>query len=445
MSTNPGRIGKYELQERLVSGAVGEIWKAFDTQQHTYVAIKIIPVTEQTSTDFTQRFYREAEVLVALHHPNILQVQDFRVSQSGSQAYLIMDYVEGPSLAGYLDTTAHKGTIAPFPETIRLLAPIADALDYAYQRNVIHGALKPAAILLDKDGATSLAPGTPKLTDFGFNHIQNPLALSLGDVPYISPEIAQGYAGTNRSDIYSLGVILYEMCTGALPFHGETPSDILMQHIHGTPTSPTLINPHIPPALTAVIMRSLARNPAARPATATALVTTAAKALNMSLPEKTSQSRSLPGTIDPSSLSGISGTLDTMNSPTYLSTPSQQPPSKGLPVSPVVVGSTTPALPPPPVVSSATPVLPVTPTGSMPTLQTTGENKTATPQISQPMPAVPASTPGPMTPTGPTIATQAPGQPVPPHTPLYKRRPGWLYIGLVALLLLALVGSALGV
>ena len=107
MSINPGRIGKYEFQERLISGAVGEIWKAFDTQQRRYVAIKIIPVNEQTGTDFTPRFYREAEILEALHHPNIVPVQDFRVAQSGNEAYIIMDYVEGPSLADYLDNAGY--------------------------------------------------------------------------------------------------------------------------------------------------------------------------------------------------------------------------------------------------------------------------------------------------------------------------------------------------
>src|SRR5439155_8491428 len=186
----------------------------------------------------------------------------------------------------------------------------------------VHGALRPAAILLGKVDAISPSPGEPKLTDFGLNHIQNPLALPLDSVSYISPEMAQGLASTNRSDLYALGVILYEMCTGALPFNGDTPSDILMQHIHGTPTSPALINPHIPPALTAVIMRSLARDPAARPPTATALVTTAAKALNTSMPEGIGLSRSSLGTVDPPSLSGISSSLDTMNSPTY---PSQLP------------------------------------------------------------------------------------------------------------------------
>ena len=184
----------------------------------------------------------------------------------------------------------------------------------------------------------------------------NPLTLPLNDVSYISPEVAQGFAGTNRSDLYSLGVILYEMCTGAMPFHGDTPSDILLQHIHGTPTSPALINPQIPPALTAAIMRSLARDPAARYPTATALVTSVARALNISMPESISHAHPSPGVINPPSLSGMD-TVDARNSPTYLS----QQPQQSLPKAPSV--------PPSPVISSSTPALPVTPTGSAPVIQ----------------------------------------------------------------------------
>src|SRR5947209_7622308 len=358
MGMNQRRLGKYELQERLGSGAVGEIWKAFNTQQHCYVTIKITPVNIETSPDFTPRFYREAQMLAALRHPDIVSIQDFHMSQTGSEAYIIMDYVEGPSLADYLSTTAHMGKITPPAEIVRLLAPIADALDYAHQRNVVHGALRPAAILLGKVDATYPSPGEPKLTDFGLNHIQNPLAFPLDSVSYISPEIAQGLAGTNRSDLYSLGVILYEMCTGALPFSGDTPSDILMQHIHGTPTSPVLVNPNIPPALTATIMRSLAREPAARFSSATALVTAVANALNVSIPESLSHSQPLSGTANPPSLSGMSSSLDTANSPTYPIQLPQQSLSQGfVPVPPVVASGNTPVLSPPPVVSSSTPIL----------------------------------------------------------------------------------------
>src|SRR5258708_16571749 len=214
--------------------------------------------------------------------------------------------------------------------------------------------------------ATTSSTGEAKLTDFGLNQIQNPLALPLNDVAYISPEIVQGFSVTNQSDIYSLAVILYETCTGALPFHGDTPSDILMQHIHGTPTSPALINPYIPPPLTPAIMRSLARDPSARHSTATALVTAAAKALNISMPESIGHSNPSLGTVNPPSQSGISGSMDTMNSPTYLSHLSQQSQSKSPPVPPVVAGNNTPVLLPSPPISSSAPPLSGPPTDPPP-------------------------------------------------------------------------------
>src|SRR6266496_455692 len=222
------------------------------------------------------------------------------------------------------------------------------------------------------------------------------------------------------------------MCAGDVPIHGDTPSDILLKHIHGTPTSPALINPQIPPALTAVIMRSLARDPAARYPTATALVTSVARALNRSMPESISHAHPSPAVINPPSLSEMD-TVDARNSPTYLS----QQPLQSLPKAPPVLPS--------PVISSATPALAVTPTGSVP----------AAP-LSQPPLALSASTPIPAILSGTSAppqaasqaASQAPGQPVPsPTTPVppgQKRRPGWFSIALVAGLLVVLVGSAFG-
>lgn len=422
MSMNRSQLGKYELQERLGSSAVGEVWKAFDTQQRLYVTIKIISVNEQTAADFTSRFYREAQILTTLRHPNIVPVQDFRLSQSGSEAYLIMDYVEGSTLDDYLTATARQGKISPFTEIVQLLAPIAAALDYVHQRGVMHGALRPAAILLSNQGETTLASGEPMLTDFGLNQMQNPLALPPDDAPYVSPEIAQGHPGTIRSDLYSLGVILYEMCTGALPFSGDTVSDVLMQHIHTTPISPVLINPQMPPALTAVIMRSLARDPSARYPTATALVTAVAKALNVNVPEGLSHSSLSISPINPPSQSGIRVNQELMNSPTILSPSSQPSPSTALSAPPVAASSNTPVLPPRPAISSATPVL--APTGSTATIPA--------PEVRQTPPAQASP---------PVSAAVAPASP-----PTRKKRPGWFYIALVAVVLVVVAGgSILGV
>ncbi|HLJ32373.1 MAG TPA: protein kinase [Ktedonobacteraceae bacterium] len=447
MGMNQRRLGKYELQERLGPGAVGEVWKALDTQQQRYVAIKIIPVTAQNSADFAPRFYQEAQILATLRHPHIVPILDFSTRQDMREAYIIMDYVEGPSLADYLSETADVGKIPPPAGIVRLLTPIASALDYAHSRNVLHGALKPAAILLDKESAASNSPGEPKLTGFALHH-KNPLSLSLSDVSYISPEVAQGFAGTNRSDLYSLGVILYEMCTGALPFPGDSPNDVLMQHIHGTLTSPALINPHLPPALVGAIMRSLARDPASRFSTAMALVTTVAHALNVSVPESSSHARSSLSTGN-SSQSRISSSSDMMNNPAYPGQPIQQPSSSNAPSVPsFVAGSNTPVLPPPQVISSSTPVLHMTPM-----MQTPAQAEMDMPTVltaSSPS-ADPASKTIPTAPAGPLSPSQTPGRPVPAVPPLppapaaQKRRRGWLYIVLVAALLVVLGGSIFSV
>src|SRR6266516_3312526 len=361
------RLGKYELQDRLGRGGIGETWKAFDTQQHRYVAIKIIRVNPETSDEFLPRFNREAQAVVALHQPNIVQVQEFSTSQNGNEAYVIMDYVEGPSLADYLDATAHTGKIPPAAEVVSLLTSIAAALDYARQHRVLHGALRPAAILLDQYSSTVSSPGEPKLTNFGMHQKRDPRLLPLDDVSYMAPEIAQGYAST--------------------------------------PTSPVLVNPHIRPALAGVIIRSLAKDPAARFSSATALVNSVALALNTS--GGMSQSHPSLSGINPPSFSGISGPLDAMNSPTYLSPlpqkmPFQSPPSSQSPqsplVPPVIAGSNTPALPPPPVSPSVTPILPVTPTGTVPTVQSSASTAMYGPtSISQPSGSYPViSTSGPM-------------------------------------------------
>jgi len=446
---SPRRLGKYDLQERLGRGGIGETWKAFDTQQHRYVAIKIIRVNPETSDEFLPRFNREAQAVAALHHPHIVQIHEFSTSQNGNEAYVVMDYVEGPSLADYLDATAHTGRIPPPTEIVSLLTPIAAALDYAHQHKVLHGALKPTAILLDRHSATASSSGEPKLTNFGMHQKQDPRLLPLDDVSYIAPEIAQGYASTARSDLYALGVILYEICTGALPFQGETSSDVLMQHIHGAPTSPILVNPQIRPALTGVLIRGLAKDPAARFSSATALVTAVEKALNMSA--SLGQSHPSLSAINPPSFSGISGPLDAMNSPTYLSPlPQHMPfqpsqPLQSSPVPPVVASSNTPVLPPPPVMPSTTPVLPVTPTGSIPTVQPSAiYGPTYPSQASGSYPVI--STSGPMPAMAPP--SSLPQQALPPPTPVQassasKRRRRGLFIALLVLLLVALLGSGI--
>lgn len=429
---NQRRIGKYELHERLGHDATNSTWKAFDTQQRRFVALKTIEVNFNSSNEFLPRFEQEAQAVAALQHPNIVTLLETFVAQNGNEAYIVTDYVEGPSLLVYLNATARTGKISSSAEIVQVLTPIAAALDYAHQHRVLHGALTPTAILFDKHRSTQLLPGEPKLTNIGMHQRRDPRMLAVDDAPYISPEVAQGHAGTERSDLYALGVILYELCTGALPFQGETASDILMQHIHSVPTAPALINPQIRPALTSVIMRSLAKEPSARFSSAMSLVTAVAKALNTSVPENIVQSNLARGIITPPSFSGTSG-LDTMNSLTSISPlPQSSPlPSSAL-VPPVVASSNTPALQPPPVSSATTPIVSYTPTAATPntysrSTQMAGQE---TPGISS------ASSSRAVTENRPEFVT-------PPTSPARKRRGRGLFVALAVVLLIAVLGSML--
>ena len=297
-SSGPRRLGKYELRERLGRGGMGEVWKAFDTQLQRYVALKFLHADLQNDPSFVSRFEREAQVIASLHHPNIVKIYDFQISQppesESTIAYMVMDYVEGQTLANYIRSTSRLGKFPSAADLLYLLTPIGAAIDYAHQRSMIHRDIKPSNILLDKRNTSRNQIGELILTDFGIAKLLGTATSTqsgwwFGTPLYTSPEQARGLPGDERSDLYSLGVILYEICTGVLPFQGNNPASILMQHINAMPTSPALINPTIPPALTVVILRSIAKDPAARFPSAASMVAALAEALNMPIPEGLSQ------------------------------------------------------------------------------------------------------------------------------------------------------------
>ncbi|GAC1460204.1 MAG: hypothetical protein PVSMB2_19880 [Ktedonobacteraceae bacterium] len=314
MSTNARRIGKYELQEQLGHGGMAEVWKAFDIQLHRYVAIKILHANLQEDPNFVARFEREAQLIASLHHPNIVQLHDFQIASQESNtttAYMVMDYVEGETLGQYIEKTSRQGNI-PYPaEIVQLFTYIGLAVDYAHQKGVIHRDLKPSNILLDRRNTTHTAAGEPILSDFGVAKLMgtsgNTLAgTHVGTPLYISPEQVSGYAGNERSDIYALGIMLYEIVTGVLPFQGDDPTTVMAQHLNATPTSPRYINTNIPPALETVILRSLAKDPAQRFPNASSLAAAIAEGLDVPVPEK------LGKPVFP---------VDTVDMPTYLVSP----------------------------------------------------------------------------------------------------------------------------
>ena len=200
---------------------------------------------------------------------------------------MVMDYIEGPTLAEYIRNTSRKLQFPAAEDIVYIFTQVSLALDYAHEKGMIHRDIKPANIMLDERHLTSNALGLPILTDFGIAKLQGGAAdtsAALGTPLYVSPEQAQGHAGDKSSDLYSLGIILYEITTGVTPFRGDSLLAILMQHFQELPTPPALINPNIPPALSEVILKSIAKDPQARFPSASAMTIELAEALNVPVP-----------------------------------------------------------------------------------------------------------------------------------------------------------------
>ncbi|HEY4383998.1 MAG TPA: protein kinase [Ktedonobacteraceae bacterium] len=293
MSEETRKLGKYEMQSRLAQGGMGEVWKAFDSQLKRTVAIKLLRTDLQHDPEFTLRFEREAQLIAALRHPNIVQIHDFDITTENQKtvAYMVMDYVKGQTLADYIRSTSRKGNFPNAEDITYIFAITSLAMDYAHEKGMIHRDIKPANILLDQRLSTARSMGEPTLTDFGIARLQGVatgtvVGSLLGTPLYISPEQARGLHGDKRSDLYSLGIILYEMVTGVTPFRGETTMAILMQHLNEIPTPPALINPTIPSALSLVILKSIAKQPEDRYNSASDMTVALADALHAPLPER---------------------------------------------------------------------------------------------------------------------------------------------------------------
>ncbi len=265
LSTTLRRLAQYELLDHLGKGNVGEVWKARDYSLQRNVAVKLFhPDLQRYEAHFLTRLTNEGQVLVTLHHPNIVPVHEVNVSRPAQSqettAYLVMDYIQGQTLTDYLHTTAHIGSSPALTDIIYLFTSLGQAIDYAHQQGIVHGNIKLGNILLNKHNTTQFKAGEPLLTDFGLIQLAG-ITGNTSNPLYISPEQAQGFPATSRSDIYALGVILYELCTGIVPFRDENPVAVMMQHIHRLPTPPMLINTKIPPGLSEVILRAMAKDP----------------------------------------------------------------------------------------------------------------------------------------------------------------------------------------
>lgn len=291
------RLGKYVLQQRLGHGGMGEVWIALDSQLQRQVAIKLLRADLLSHPEFVQRFTQEARLIASLRHPNIGQIHDFHVSHSeGSsavQAYMVMDYIQGITLAEYIQQTSRRGLFPPAADIIYIFAHTSLAIDYAHKRSMIHRDIKPANILLDQRPPIDRPFGKPTLIDFGIARMQevsgNTITNMLVGTPqYIAPEQVNSKA-VPQSDLYSLGIILYEVATGITPFRGETALAVFMQHLQSMPPPPMLINPAISPAFSRVILKSIAKDPDDRFQNALEMTTALCEALNVAPPRQLQQ------------------------------------------------------------------------------------------------------------------------------------------------------------
>jgi serine/threonine protein kinase len=258
-------LGKVRIDSLLARGGMAEVYLGTHVTLHREVAVKILRNNYDEDQDALERFQREARVVARLRHPNIVQVHDF--DTISNYPYLVMEYIKGPSLSRYLAALHQKGERLELPVIARLLNAIASALQYAHQSGVIHRDVKPGNILLTSPtsqvevGKPLPEDFEPVLTDFGLVRFldasrQTTAGQIAGTPAYMSPEQARGEITDGRTDVYSLGIVIYEMLAGRLPFDGETTMSILLKHIN-EPPSPI---PGLPPHIQRVLDRALAKD-----------------------------------------------------------------------------------------------------------------------------------------------------------------------------------------
>lgn len=248
--------GRYQVIERIGGGGMALVYKAQDILLNRYVAIKVLRQQFVNDEEFIRRFRREAQSAASLSHPNVVSVYD--VGQEEDIHYIVMEYVEGQNLNEIIKERAPLQV----EEAVRIASQIADALDHAHHNQIIHRDIKPHNILIGRNGRV-------KVTDFGIARAVTSATITqagsvVGSVHYFSPEHAKGVTTGEKSDLYSLGIVLYQMLTGRLPFLGESPISVALKHLQEQFEEPRLVNPMIPQSVENIILKSMRKNPAER-------------------------------------------------------------------------------------------------------------------------------------------------------------------------------------
>ena len=263
--SNKVLAGRYELFERVGEGGMSVVYKAKDKLLNRFVAIKILKPEFINDHKFIDSFRRESQAAASLSHPNIVNIYD--VGREGNIHYIVMELIQGKTLSDYIK---EQGPM-PYPKVIALSKQIAAALAFAHKNHIIHRDVKPHNVMITPNG-------TAKITDFGIAKAVNAATIVdntegiIGSVHYFSPEQARGGYVDEKSDIYSLGIVMYEMLTGRVPFDGDNPVNIALMHINGEMIPPSKLVDGVPPALEHIILKCTDKYPVNRFASADELI-----------------------------------------------------------------------------------------------------------------------------------------------------------------------------